>query len=338
MFVFFPDKITQLCEKAGRDFYLVVPPAFQGKVSLERGMYASANLVFAEDHQGFRTLIESFSANAHVLYIPNFDRNKSLLREADLKPQQTIIKFGTATFPVNWSMVRSFLEVLCKTDVESQIRLAEYFFELIDKNNTISFQDNNYGTAAYLEMVPPCQLNELYGYAGDQQIQVSPTGEVAISSDEPFSIFPKPLPLNGKICLQSYPLVSSHGCEPFMQVKNQQRLHRCLVSLISNPVIVTFKNGKIIELAPAENTTDLSGLRVLSSLMEIDQRYATLVEIGIGLNTQFKIRPVNCGLIEVYGHRNYCVHYGFGNASTDYHLDLISPNTKIVIGNKVLNT
>lgn len=49
------------------------------------------------------------------------------------------------------------------------------------------------------------------------------------------------------------------------------------------PVTAIIKNGKITDLTPTKKDSDLAGLRVLSSLIEVDKRYTILTEIGIGV-------------------------------------------------------
>lgn len=335
-----PDKITQLPEKVDRDFYFIIPPAFDGLVFIEKSkFYNSTTLSICRNHEEFYEFMDHVSPSAHVIYLPNIDHSGFFkFKKEDLKPKQSIIVFNLTRFPQDWLVIKKFLPVMENTDIDSQIKSAEYFFECINKEPKLYFQDLNYNTIATFEIDDRCQFNELYGYVTDQQIEtVTPSGEIAITSDEPFNIVPKPLPLNGKLCLHSYPLILLGGIEPFVRERDQQRLYNHLTSLVSDPIIATFKNGIITNLVPANNNADHTALRALSSLIEVDDRYAILTEIGIGLNTQCPLELSNCGLMEVYGKNNYCVHYGFGNHNTGYHIDLISPNTRIIINGKTLN-
>jgi hypothetical protein len=279
------------------------------------------------------------SSSAHVIYLPNNDYSGFLkFKKENLQPKQSVLIFNMTRFPQNWAVIKKFFAVMENTNIESQIKSAEQFYKYIDNKPEVFFQDMNYHTTATFEVNDDCQFNELYGYVTDQQIEKTvPSGEIAITSDKPFNIIPKPLPLNGELCLHSYPLVLISGVEPFFLERDQHRLYQHLTSLASNPVIATFKNGIITNLVPINNHANHAGLRVLSSLIEVDERYATLTEIGIGLNTQCSLELNNCGLMEVYGNKNYCVHYGFGNHHTGYHIDLINPNTKMIINGDILN-
>lgn len=336
-----PDKISQLPDKKDKDFYFIMPPAFDGLLSIgDSKLYNSTKLSICRNHEEFYELLNGISLSSHVIYLPNNDYSSFLkLKNENLHPNQSVLVFNMTRFPQNWAVIKKYFTVLENSDIDSQIKSAELFYQKINNKSVICFQDMNYSTTATFEVNDHCQFNELYGYVRDQQIEKTvPSGEIAITSNEPFNISPKPLPLNGELCLHSYPLVLVSGTEPFFREKDQQRLYHHLTSLAYNPLIATFKNGIITNLVPANNDSgDHAGLRALSALIEVDERYATLTEIGIGLNTQCPLELSNCGLMEVYGNKNYCIHYGFGNHHTGYHIDLINPNTKMIIENEILN-
>ena len=93
-----------------------------------------------------------------------------------------------------------------------------YLDETINNKPKLYFQDLTYDTTATFEIDDRCQFNELYGYVTGQQIETTvPSGEIAITSNEPFNIEPKPLPLNGELCLHSYPLILLSEVEPFVR-------------------------------------------------------------------------------------------------------------------------
>lgn len=334
-----PDRITQLPEKVGKDFYLLIPPAFAGLVSLANTkVYNSVTLLICRNHEELYELMQRMSSSAHVFYLPNTDHSGFKLKKENLQPKQSIVIFNLTRFPQNWLAIKKFFSVMENTNIDSQITAAEYFFERVNQNPKLYFRDFTYNTEATFEIDDYCQFNELYGYVKDQQIETTaPSGEIAITSNEPFNIVPKPLRFNGELCLQSYPLILLSGIEPFVREVDQQRIYKNLTSLVSDPIIATFKNGMITNLAPTKNNADLAALRSLSALIEVDERYAVLTEIGLGLNTECSLELNNCGLMEVYGHNNYCVHFGFGNHNTSYHIDLICPNTKIIINGETLN-
>lgn len=340
-YVISPDKITQLPEKADKDFYFIIPPAFDGLVSLANSkIYHSNTLSICRNHEEFYELMSKVSSSAHIIYLPNNDYSGFLkFKKENLQEKQSVLIFNMTRFPQNWTLIRKFFAVMESTDIHSQIKSAEQFYKYINNKPEIYFQDMNYHTTAKFEVNDHCQFNELYGYVRDQQIEKTvPSGEIAITSDQPFNIVPKPLSLNGELCLHSYPLVLTSGVEPFFRQQDQQRLYQHLTSLVNNPIIATFKNGIVTNLVPANHHADHAGLRALSALIEIDERYATLTEIGIGLNTQCQLELSNCGLMEVFGNKNYCVHYGFGNHRTGYHIDLINPHTKMVINGEIINS
>lgn len=339
-YIISPDKITQLSDKSDKDFYFMIPPVLDGLVSIGNSkLYHSTTLSTCQNHDEFYELMNKVNPSAHVIYLPNNDYSSFLqFKKNDLQPKQSVLVFNMTRFPQNWTVIKKYLVVMENTEIDSQIKSAEYFYKCIDKKPELYFQDMNYHTSATFEIDDRCQFNDLYGYVTDQQIEKTiPSGEIAITSDQPFNVVPKPLPLNGELCLHSYPLVLVSGVEPFFREKDQQRLYQHLTSLASNPIIATLKNGIITNLVPANNHADHAGLRVLSSLIEVDERYAILTEIGIGLNTHCPLELNNCGLMEVYGNKNYCVHYGFGNHHTGYHIDLINPNTKMIINDEMLN-
>lgn len=339
-YIFSPDKITQLPEKIDKDFYFMIPPAFDRLISLnESKLYHSSTLSICRNHEEFYELMNNISPSAHVIYLPDNNYSGFLkFKNENLHPKQSVLVLNMTRFPQDFSVIKKFFTVMENTDIDSQIKSAEQFYKYIEHKPEICFQDMNYHTTATFEINDYCQFNELYGYVTDQQIEKTvPSGEIAITSDEPFNIVPKPLSLNGELCLHSYPLVLISGVEPFFRKEDQHRLYQHLSSLASHPVIATLKNGIITNLFPANDHANHAGLRALSSLIEVDERYAILTEIGIGLNTQCLLELNNCGLMEVYGNKNYCVHYGFGNHHTGYHIDLINPNTKMMIDGTMLN-
>lgn len=335
-----PDNISQLPDKANKDFYFMVPPAYENLISVGTSTsYRSAQLLICRNHEEFYDRMQKISPSAHVIYLPNNDYGNFLkFTKENLQPNQSLLVFNMTRFPHDWRFIKTFLAVMENTDIDSQIKAADLFYKKINHTPQIYFEDRNLGTTAIFDINEHCQFNELYGYVRDQQIEKTvPSGEIAITSDQPFNIVPKPLPFNGELLLQCYPLVLVSGVEPFFREKDQQRLHQHLTSLAKHPVIAAFKNGIITHLSPAHKHSDHAAIRVLSSLIEVDERYATLTEIGIGLNTQCPLELMNCGLMEVYGNKNYCVHFGLGHHHTGYHIDLINPNTKIVIKDEVLN-
>lgn len=339
-YIISPDKISQLPEKIGKDFYFMIPPDFHQLISIGASkLYNSTKLSICRNHEEFYELMGNVNPSAHIIYLPSNDYSNFLkFKKENLQSAQSVLVFNLTRFPQNWTMIKKYFAVIENTDIDSQIKSAEFFYKKIENNPELYFKDMKYDTTAVFEINDHCQFNELYGYVTDQQIEKTvPSGEIAITSNQPFNVVPKPLSLNGELCLHSYPLVLISGIEPFFREKDQQRLYQHLSTLAHNPVIATFKNGIITNLVPANNHADHAGLRVLSSLIEVDERYATLTEIGIGLNTQCPLELNNCGLMEVYGNKNYCIHYGFGNHHTGYHIDLINPHTKIFINDELLN-
>jgi hypothetical protein len=136
------------------------------------------------------------------------------------------------------------------------------------------------------------------------------------------------LAINGEVSLKGFTIVHT-GKVSFLPT-DQARIYKELSVLERHAAIAKIENGVITKLQATHPSVE-PAKSILESLFTVDSRYASIWELGFGINTNLELWPENTAMNEVYGGDSGVVHWGLGlTPFTQYHLDIICPGTKVL--------
>ncbi|MCC3770750.1 hypothetical protein [Streptomyces sp. UNOC14_S4] len=239
--------------------------------------------------------------------------------------------------PVEEGHLRYFLSVLERTDPDAQAARADRFLAGLEQAATdggLRIVDTAQGTSCAVGLDgPELEVNLQAGRLGPGEQQIAPSGEI--------SILPRPitdfdpacrLALDGELTLRGWPIVHA-GYDPALDGP-QDDLFRQLLPLHRHPVVVTVVAGSVTACRPGTDHPAAAGAaKALDALLDADERYRTVWELGFGIHTDMAAVPANCGLNEVYGAVDGAVHLGLGlTPFTRFALTFLCPGSAVVDG------
>jgi len=327
-----PHLFTNLGETHGVHFRLITNSDLVEKFRIaDEHSYISTGIVKCDHPEEFPTILADgrLPRPLHVLVITPECLFSS--------PDSNIIgdKCKILVMPCNSTSVGlvdigHFLSVMEQSDVAKQKSWADRFFSSGEDSEYIDFIDDNTQTKArFSHISDQYEWFEQLGPVEWGGQQFCPAGEISVLPMFHGNYDPeKRFAINGQITLCGYPILNS-GRPSFIR-RDQERIYQELSGIKRQSIIATVKDGEITDLASddpaAKPATDM-----LRAMFKVDSRYKIIWEIGFGSNTNMQIIDGNKAPNESYGHKNGCVHWGLGLTPwTQYHLDILCPNTKIV--------
>jgi hypothetical protein len=326
-----PDLLRSFGESRDSAFCLVTSPEYAQRFTFEPSRkYSSARvLTYAGDVEFARFMGEHIPTNAHVLVIlPGF-YFKSPPPDV-LGAQRKLGVMACYSTPTSAEAISHFLRMAERTEPERQEQMAREFFERGESVERLVFVDAQYGTRAEFEHLgDELSWHEQVGFLGWGQQQLLPCGEISVL---PVQVFGQNIDsrfrMNGRLALRGHPVL--HAGTPSFLPEDQERIFRKLATLAEHAVIAEMDNGLVVRFEPTHPDC-APAAEMLTRMCEVDSRYATLLEIGFGINCGLELLAGNAAMNEVYGGRNGAVHFGLGLIPyTQYHLDLICPGTQVV--------
>lgn len=238
----------------------------------------------------------------------------------------TLACYSTPSTP---DSIAHFLKQAEKTDSQYQDKMGDAFFANAEKSLYLVFYDRATGTEARFEhLEDSLQWHEQIGVLDWGQQQLLPSGEI---STLPVSVFGQNidsrLKFNGVITVSGVVVLHS-GSVSFLP-EDQEQIYQSLKAIENSPIYLTIEQGAITKIDADEE--DHPARLMLEAMIAVDSRYATLIEIGFGINTNLELYPSNNAMNEVYGGNNGVMHFGFGLLPyTQYHMDFLCPNTSVL--------
>ncbi|MYS19384.1 hypothetical protein GA0115240_107718 [Streptomyces sp. DvalAA-14] len=341
-----PGKLSQLGEAVGSTFCLVTNPQLIDEFTVVRDApYDNYLTIPFSEGDRFEDLLEKVIPEpAHILVVSPYRFFQSPDPEL-LGGRRKLMAMACNSTPTTMKEIRHFLGVMEATSASEQGAFSDTFFELAEEAEHLQYVDRVHGTRAVLQHLSDGLVwNQQAGPLewGDQQIV--PAGEISVLPIE-ITDFHEDLhlPLEGEIVLRGYPIL--HNGTPSFSRLDQARIHGKLAAMREHAVKATVVRGRITTLE-ALDPGAAPAVEMLEQMFAVDSRYRIVWEIGHALNTSLDLMPGNHAMNEVYGGTEGCLHIGLGlTPFTQYHLDMIVPDTKVLgsngtalIGNSELPT
>lgn len=324
-----PSKYEQLGESNGVNFHFITNSAYSKEFNLIEGDYESATIHKCDKEGEFSDIISGLSRPAHILVISP-DILFSSPDDEVLGNDAKLLVIPCNSSSINMPDIEVALAIMEKTDVATQEKWANRFFEIGEKSKQICFYNPVTKTKAIFDhLSDDYEWFEQLGILDWGSQQFCPAGEVSVLplGHGGYSST-KRLILNGEITFHGIPLVNS-GKPSFLK-NDREYIYKQLEPLKTNPVVASVENGVISSLKCINDGECNSILEMLEALFKVDSRYRNIWEIGFGSNTNMQTINGNKVINEVYGHKNGCVHWGLGLTPwTQYHIDIICPQTII---------
>lgn len=333
----YPERLRQFGRQEGT-FVLVATPDISGNIRIhqDNSSYSSYETVVMEHDESFeKVLLDRVPENAHVLGVcPGafFESPQGDL----LGPRRKLIAMACNSTPADSEVIRHFLTIMERTDPDEQAAFSDTFFELLESSDDLRYVDAKRGTSATLQHLEDGLIwNQQAGPLEWGEQQIVPAGEISVLPVE-ITEFSETLhlPLQGDITFRGYPIL--HNGTPSYTRGDQRRIYERLACLKDHGVIGHVENGIIASITPADPGAQ-PAVDMLNAMFEVDARYRIVWEIGHALNTSLDLLPGNHAMNEVYGGTHGCLHWGLGlTPYTQYHLDIISPDTTVYTDNGVV--
>lgn len=332
----YPDKLTYFSHnRVNEKFCLIITEAIIDKVVLHNSntYKQTIKIVCHEDEDIYEIIRRAECQACDIFFIPALYLSNGFPSTDTVKSNQRYLTLACSTSTdTRLEYIPAVLET-CYQHTPSQLqRKADILFETVDGSYSLEFINEEFQTKATLEINKKCLWNEICGLIQQGGDTISPVGEIAITHFDFDNLKTPALDMNGEIVLHGKPIVHSffRGIEYF---KKRDEIFKNLSLLEQVPIIATLKNGKIMQLKEAIHKK--SGLiEYFESLFNIDKRFRTIIELGIGVNDAVKLLPFNTTYNESFSNGDYCLHYGIGKReTTQYHIDVICPGTKLIPDN-----
>ncbi|BAZ33998.1 hypothetical protein NIES4074_65120 (plasmid) [Cylindrospermum sp. NIES-4074] len=329
----YPSYFKQFGDAEGSTFYLVTNSSLLDVFLIEDDKkYKNFKVIVYDSDVSFIELLsKEIQEPAHILVIAPECLFESV-HPNDLGPRRKLLIFACNSAPTSLEAIEHFLRCGEKTDPEEQEKVADRFFTQCESTHLLKLIDEEYQTVAEF-----LHLNEFYGWHEQLGVlewggqQIFPSGEIACFLVPLKGINKLPdiqFYLNGEIALRGYPVV--HSGPPSFLREDQERIYQKLATFKDYPVIIKIEDGIVVDIK-ATHQSAKSALKMLEAMFMVDSRFRQIFEIGFAINRHVEIFPRNSAMNEVYGGEEGCVHFGFGMLPyTQYHLDLICPNIKVL--------
>jgi len=318
--------------KPGVAFRLVTNPELADAFEIRTtAPYASTGIVTTPEGVSFEELIPTLPEPAHVLVISP-ERFFESPPDDIIGPRRKLVAMACNSTPTTVDTIAHFLRVIARTDPEDQNRFAERFFEMVGESDYLRIINEKVGTELTFQ-----HFSDEVDYVWNQQggsldwgeQQILPSGEISVlpieirSFDEGLHLV-----LDGELALHGHPIL--HNGTPDFSRRDQARIHAELAAMTASPLVARVKDGIITDVQSTVPTAE-PARRMLQSMIDVDSRYRIIWEIGFGHNYALDLLTGNHAMNEVYGADRGCLHWGLGlTPYTQYHLDIISPGTKVL--------
>ena len=243
-------------------------------------------------------------------------------------PARRLAIMPCGSTPVTDRHVSYFLDVVERSNPARLERLADGLVESFEGSAEIILADAGHGAVAAFDPSGDYDWNLQAGVISPGEQQIAPAGELSAIPADIFEFDPgRRLGLNGTLALHGAPIVhdGSEGA-----TETQAELFAALDVLRAAALLIDVTGGVITDCRPAGPEAKPAA-EVLAALLETDERYRIVWELGIGLNDQFRPQPGNCGLNEVYGGGDGIVHLGLGLTPATRHALTFSCQTTEVL-------
>lgn len=296
----------------------------------ENGSYDCYKVVTYDKGDSFEEILQhQIPAQAHILVVSPKNLFESPSPEK-LGQQRKLAALACNSTPTSLEAMSHFVNVMEKTDPNEQQAFAERFFAIAENSNQLRIIDEFYGTTAtFTHLNESYQWFEQAGLMDWGSQQLVPSGEI--------SVLPlthgkynqnQRLAINGELAFKGKLIL--HSGKPSFLNEDQQRIYKKLSCIDEHALVAKVKDGVITDIHGTHQTVKPAA-EMLEAMFEVDSRYRIIWEIGFGINTQLEMLPGNLGMNEVYGGKHGSIHWGLGLTPwTQYHLDVICPNTKVL--------
>jgi hypothetical protein len=254
----------------------------------------------------------------------------------------------------SWPKLHEALRLIFKLDYSEQYERSQAVLSRLTDARHLFFESDAIGTKAILDFSNPFKDLYLFNQSGPIEWgrqSVLPNGEVSLltdghgqySSESKFN-------LDGDLPLLAYPVLHRGACPcaisragapcsraaedaracstmptRFVSSERHEHVFWSLARIGRSRAVVRVRAGTIVELT-SPNRCDPS-IRMLSKLMEEDENYRKVHEIGFGLNDGFLFQgnflpnEMRAG-----------VHFGLGlTPFTEFHLDFVCSSLSLVV-------
>lgn len=258
------------------------------------------------------------------------------LAEAELAQRRVLIVPCGST-PVTADSLRAILPVLEQADVAAQERRADEFFAALEESAAVTVTDSLRSASCDFSLVD-CEgeWHQQAGPLSPGEQQIAPAGELSVLAGG-IATFDsgRTLPLSGEIVLRG-PVIVHAGYDAALAAE-QDEVYQRLAVLYRAPVVLGIEGGRIMSCRPGDDSADAKQVTAeIDGLLESDDGYRTVWEVGFGINSELSLLPGNCGLNEVFGGRHGVLHLGLGlTPGTRFALTFLCPDSLVRAGNGV---
>lgn len=338
-----PDLIKSFSNKyRNENFCLVTTPSLDGQFTLHSSIhYKSYHQYVCNNDEKFVNLLNIMPDYSDIFFLPyqHSEVNPAALSSTIKRNQRVVIMDCDYRTPITIEDIKYFLNFMYKVDKKELRKKVSIFYNSCNSSNELIFQDSRFDTLATLIFDENCTFFDGCSDLKPGQSQIEPSGEIGFAhyNFANQSIRLSTVNLNGELLFQGYPIVH---CLDQDKADYQNRVFDRLILLKETQVKVEVRHGKIVNCSPLTKDANIA-CSTLNSLLESDDRYCVICEIGIGLHSNLELRPYNCAMNETYGGDNMCVHFGIGAPLvTLFHLDMLCPATQIITdtGNLIMKS
>ncbi|MFJ9406960.1 hypothetical protein [Streptomyces sp. NPDC101393] len=330
-----PARFSQFGSAEGSIFCLITNRELEGELEIvKEAPYAEYRTIILGPGDDFEAMLAEgvIPQRSHSLAISPYRFFESPSEEV-LGSERKLMGMACNSTPTDLGTIRHFIDVIERTSAQEQGEFSDRFFELAESTDHLVYVDERHGTRAVLDhLADGLVWNQQAGPLDWGEQQIVPSGEISVlptqivEFDESLH-----LPLEGSVAFRGFPIL--HSGTPSFTRKDQARLQGKLAGLEREAIVCDVRKGTITSLRPYR-TEGAAVARVFEAMFEVDSRYSLIWEMGHALNTSLDILPGNHAMNEVYGGERGCLHWGLGlTPFTQYHLDIISPDTTVYTEN-----
>lgn len=319
-----PSRYQQF-EDQDRPFFLVTDADLVDEFEID----GKGEIIALDRHSGLAGTLAATPEAANILVAaPGAFLGELTSRELAAR---RILTVPCGSTPVTADDLRALIPVIERTDVAAQERRAEAFFSAVEECSEVTITDRSRGTSCALRPEEAeGEWHQQAGVLGDGEQQIAPSGELAVFAGS-ISEFDRAsrLPLSGEIAVRG-PVIVHGGYDPDL-ADEQEDLHLRLSVLSQVPVIFGIDNGLITSCGPGtESDHATEAANAINRLLDAEDGYRIVWELGFGINSELDIRPGNRGPNEVFGGRYGVVHLGLGlTPSTRFALTFLCPDSTV---------
>jgi hypothetical protein len=332
-----PHQYPMFGDPQGAAFCLVTCSDLVGKFRFTKTpAYSDYLKVTCDPGESFDELLRNgrIPLHSHILVITPGRLFESPLPEL-VGPKRKLAVMACGSTPTPLDAIEHFLGVIERTDPDAMAGAAEAFFREGESADYLEIVDEEFGThARFNHLNDSYEWFEQLGHLDWGCQQLVPSGELSVLPLAHGEYSPDKQPdVTGEIALRGYPIV--HSGRPSFLLRDQARIHEHLSAMEHSAVVATVESGRIVAVRSADPSAD-DATAMLRQMFEVDSRFASIWEIGFGINSNHVMYIGNLGMNEVHGANFGSIHWGLGLTPwTQYHMDLVCPGTRVQTNNGV---